>query len=175
MTPLKVPYIDYSRIEATDEFIAKNNFILRTPEEIDVKFLEFAKFENPFDIRYEVLSDYASNAFMKEAYVTGYILNTEEDEKNPDMVDLKEVVQDFLDYMVFAWGKVRDENISLSNRMVKKLGIWLWLLNREDLQQLIEREDLYDPYATPALIALSESIGLVVPRSIVKFSKVKCE
>lgn len=175
MSPLKVPSLEYNRIEVTDEFISKNNLVLRTPEEIKEKYLEFAKSLNPFDIRYEVLMDYVSLVDRREAYITGYVNTYAQDGESDTPATIQEVAQDFLDYLVFSWGKVRDENDNLSKRLLKKLQIWCWLLNRDELAALLNTDELYDPFGAPTIVAVSETLGLIVPNPIIKFAKAKCD
>lgn len=171
-----LPELNYNRTEATDEFIAKNKFVLRSEEEIKAKINKNSDEPMMFDFRNEVLVPYLSYEMARE-------LLTEEGQKKYDEDksawikndSLKDCVQDFLDYMTFAWGKAVDQRSLSASRSIQKLGSWLWLLNREDLEELINKDELYNPYGAPALIAVCEQLGVEVPKEVIEFSKVKCK
>jgi hypothetical protein len=47
-------------------------------------------------------------------------------------------------------------------------------MGRDDLRQILDNEDLYNPYGSPALIKVCEEMGITVPISFIEFSKIKC-
>lgn len=175
MTELKTPPFDTERIEATDEFISKNNFKLRSKEEVIEKIRKVNSENNFLDFRTDVLLEYLDFESAKEFYKEEYAEKVNSGEiKHEYVTDLKECAQDFLDYMGFAWMKAQDERGISASRSIQKLGAWLWLMNREDLEKTINDDDLYNPYGAPALIEVCKQLGIEVPKSLVEFSKNKC-
>jgi len=171
----KVPHLQYGRIEATDEFIEKNKFVLKTQDEIYQRLKKTSSGFMAMDFRPEVLINHLNYDLAKEFLNDEYKEKVDKGEIKSEYVsDIKEIVQDFLDYMVFAWGKAEDERGISAGRSLQKLGAWLWLLNREDLETIINDDDLYNPYGSPALIEVCNQLGVEVPSSLVEFSKVKC-
>ncbi len=113
--------------------------------------------------------------FAKKYLKEDYVEKVEKGEEKFEYAsDIKTIVQEFLDYMVFAWGKAEDERGLSAYRSISKLSAWLWLLNREDLVNTIEDNNLYNPYGAPALIEVCNQLGIEVPESLVEFSKEKC-
>lgn len=171
----KVPSMLTERIEATDEFIEKNKLQLKTQEQIAEKLKECFKDPVMFDFRPEVLLQHLDWSSAKEHYTEDYVKDVDSGEKKWECVtDVKEVAQDFLDYMNFAWGKALDQRGLSASRSVSKLGVWLWLLSREDLEEMISSDDLYNPYGAPALIAVCNELGIKVPEYMIEFAKEKC-
>lgn len=166
--------MEETKIEATNEFIEKNNFKLRTQEEIVAKLDDDTQ-EKFMDFTPDVLVPALKWDYAKKYLVPEYILKVEKgEEKFEYNSDIKSIVQDFLDYMVFAWGKAEGQRGLSASRSINKLSAWLWLLNREDLVNIIEDDNLYNPYGAPALIEVCNKLGIEVPESLVEFSKVKC-
>jgi len=162
------------KIQATDEFIAKNNFKLRTQDEIVAKLDDNTR-ERFMDFTPDVLVPALEWEFAKKYLKEDYVEKVEkEEEKFNDTSDIKTIVQEFLDYMVFAWGKAENQRGLSASRSINKLSAWLWLLNREDLVNTIEDDSLYNPYGAPALIEVCNQLGIDVPESLVEFSKEKC-
>jgi hypothetical protein len=162
------------KIQATDEFIAKNNFKLRTQDEIVAK-LDDNTIERFMDFTPDVLVPALEWEFAKKYLKEDYVEKVEkEEEKFEYTSDIKTIVQEFLDYMVFAWGKAENQRGLSASRSINKLSAWLWLLNREDLVSTIEDNNLYNPYGAPALIEVCNQLGIEVPESLVEFSKEKC-
>ena len=58
------------------------------------------------------------------------------------------------------------------NQSRLKLAERLWGLGREDLTELLNDDDLYNPYGAPALIACCERLGIGVPGHVVAFARV---
>lgn len=167
--------LSQERILATDEFINRNNLRLKSQEEFAKKFSELQAKESFIDFRPEVLMDYLNfeNArpFLKEEYIH----KVEKGEEEWEMITtIEECAQDFLDYMNFAWGKAEDQRGISAGRSIQKLGMWLWIMNREDLQTLIEKDELYNPYGAPALIEVCTEMGITIPESLVEFAEQKC-
>jgi hypothetical protein len=161
-------------IQATDEFIAKNNFKLKTQDEIVAK-LDDDTNKRFMDFTPDVLVPALEWDFAKKYLKEDYVEKVEKGEEKFEYAsDIKTIVQEFLDYMVFAWGKAEDERGLSAYRSISKLSAWLWLLNREDLVNTIEDNNLYNPYGAPALIEVCNQLGIEVPESLVEFSKEKC-
>lgn len=165
---------EYPRMEATAEFIERNNLTLeRTVSEIQdrmrdaqASFLDFSSEVYP-----KFLSVEDSREFFKEEYFDKVASGELE---IPPIPSLEEAAQDFLDYMNFAWGKAEDERGISATRSVQKLGAYLWLFGRDDLRRLIDDDELYNPYGAPALIAVCEEMDIDVPDSLREFAKHRC-
>ncbi len=167
--------LDYPRIIATEAFIKKNNFKLKPQEEIASRFNDAVANPQFMDFRTEVLLDYLSLANAKPHLKDEYVTEIESGAKEwKQIVSIEEAAQDFLDYMNFAWGKAEDQRGLSASRSIQKLSVWLWLVSREDLCSVIENDDLYNPYGSPALIEVCNMLGIEVPNSVIEFSKVKC-
>ena len=168
---IKVMHLDFNRINVVDNFIKSNKLTLtRTPEEILNKIINL---NNVFRFEKEVLINYLPYENAKEIYTKEYNLKitNKKLEKSLLITDIKEAVQDFLDYMVFAWGKAIDERGLSASRSIKKLSAWLWLLGRDDLADLIQQNYLYDPYGMPALIKICEALNIEIPAQCYDFIK----
>lgn len=161
------------RLLVSQEFIEKNNFKLRSYEEILQRFKDKDD-EDFFGNKREVLSNYIKFddilPFVRQDYL-------EEFKSKKDVyafVDtIEECTQDFLDYMNFAWGKAVNERGLSASRSIAKLSVWLWLVSRDDLSTLIESDNLYNPYGAPALVAVCEKLNITVPKEVIEFSKIK--
>jgi len=172
----KTPCGDHPRILVTEEFISRNNLeFKRTDIEIVAKLRETT--EDLFGFEREVLANYLSKdaiinftGLFKEEYVE----KVKSGETSVEVSGLEESVQDFLDYMVFSWMKATDERGISASRSVSKLGAWLWLFGKDDLQRTIHNDDLFNPYGAPALIKVCEEMGIEVPESLTEFSKIPC-
>lgn len=162
----------FSRIPATQEFIERNKFTLqRTTEEMN-NFLEVHS--SFFGFEKEILLKFLPWEEAKKYFVPEYIDMVDKGvEKHEVPTDLTETVQDFLDYMVFAWGKALDERGISASRSISKLGVWLWLIGRNDLFETIRKDELYYPYGAPALIAVCKEMGINVPEEVIEFSQRK--
>jgi hypothetical protein len=165
-------YLSQDRILVTDEFIKSNNLVLKPVSEIIEKIHEVKS--EMFGFKMDILTDYLPAEDLEQ------FLNEEGKEelkKNPDawkqITEIDEAAQDFLDYMNFAWGKALDERGLSAGRSISKLSAWLWLLGREDLVEVIENEDTYNPYGAPSLINVCNALSIPVPDSLIAFSKTK--
>ncbi len=166
---------DAPRMTATQEFIDKNKFKLRTQEEIVAKVKEYISQPSMFDFRPEVLMEHLNLESVKEFVKEEYLAKVNSGEIQHEFCDnVLEATQDFLDYMNFAWGEAEDERSLSASRSIQKLGAFLWLLNREDLVEVIDNDDLYNPYGAPALIEVCNQLGVEVPTSLIEFAKHKC-
>lgn len=165
----------HPRIIATDEFIERNRLRLQRSE-ADI----MAKLQEPqydcMGFRREVLLTCVSWDLKKSQYRQDYVDKVEKgEEKAPATItDVREVVQDMLDYLVFGWMKALDQRGISASRTVEKISAWCWLLGREDLAELVDRDDLYNPYGMPALIEVSKALGIEVPQDCIAFAEVKC-
>lgn len=168
-------YLSQERIIGSLDFIQKHNLRLRTQDEISKKYKEVTDEECFFEFRKEVLLDYLSFENAKPYLNKSYVEEVESGKKVWDIItNIEETLQDFLDYMNFAWGKAEDERGISATRSVQKLEMWLWLLGREDLAKIIRDDSLYNPYGAPALIAVCNKLDIKVPKSLIEFSKNKC-
>jgi len=162
------------RILVTDEFISNNKLSLTSSFECAVRF-EKERQSDIFGFACEVLIDYISFEDAKPHLKEDYIQKVETKEEKWEVIsDINEAAQDFLDYMNFAWGKAEDERGISASRSIIKLGMWLWIMNREDLCGIINDDDLYNPYGAPALIEVCNAMGIKVPESLIEFSNHKC-
>lgn len=164
---------NHPRINVTADFVEKSRFRLnRKPEEIIAKIGECS---GMFSFSTEVLIHYLSFEDGKKLFSTDYVKSVESGEtKHVQITDVMEATQDFLDYMVFGWSKALDERGISASRTVGKIGAWLWLLGRDDLEAIVTDDDNYNPYGMPALIEVCEDLGIVVPSECHKFADKKC-
>jgi len=165
----------HPRINVSNDFIKKNKFKLeRTQAEILEKISSNDDF---WGNKQEVLMDFLewknSKQFYKDIFVKK--VNNGEESEIKAITDIKEAVQDMLDYLIFGYMKSLDERGISSSRTIEKLSAWFWILGRNDLHELVEDDELYNPYGMPALIAVSEQMGLKAPKDCIAFSKKKCE
>ncbi len=161
----------HPRIKVTEKFIKKNNFeLVRTQREIVGRYHRAKYIALNFEA--EILINYltfeSAKPFLKEDIVKKIEAGEETWAPIPD---LAETVQDMLDYLVFGWMKAMDERGISAVRTIQKLGTWLWLLNRIDLELFIRRDDLYNPYGAPALVRLTEKLGIDVPNDLFEFAR----
>lgn len=158
-----------------DEFIKKNNLKLKPQQELAEKFTQVLGSNQMFDFRPEVMYPYLSfeNAkpHLKDEAVKAIEAGTEKWEQ---ITSIEKCATEFVDYMKFAWGKAEDERGLSASRSIQKLGMWLWMMDRDDLRIIIEDDNLYNPYGAPALIEVCKQLGIEVPESLVKFSEQKC-
>lgn len=164
------------RIMLTEEFITRNNLKLRSQEEILAKIKKCSEEESFMDFRPEVLIGHLNFENAKQFLKDEYVAKIDSGEKKHEYVsDLQETAQDFLDYMNFAWMKALDERGLSASRSINKLSAWLWLMGREDLEQTINDDTLYNPYGSPALIEVCNKLEIAIPNEVIEFSKHKCQ
>lgn len=161
------------RILVTEKFVTKNKLELkRTQEEI---FNKIKNDDSFFGFTSNVLINYLNYENAKEILSKEYIQKIESGEIEYEQItDVYETVQDFLDYMVFAWMKAEDEKGMSASRSIYKLAAWMWLLGREDLESILLDSSKYNPYGSPALIQVSKKLGIKTPTSLIEFSKHPC-
>ena len=161
------------RIAVTDEFIKKNKLhIARTQEAIVHKI---GSSTDMLGFKLGVLIDYIDFEHAKPFLKPEYVEKCEKGkEKWKHITDIKEAVQDFLDYMAFAWRKAIDQRGISAGRSIEKLSTYMWLLGREDLLEILVDDNKYNPYGSPALIECCGKLGIDVPEELMEFSKVRC-
>lgn len=160
------------RQEATAEFIEKNRLTLqRSPEDIKKRM---SSGDHVFAFDKEVYLDYLSLDDALEFLTPEAVTKYKGGEPWPQITTVEEAAQDFMDYMNFAWGKAEDQRGISASRSIMKLGAWLWLLGREDLEEIINDDDRYNPYGAPALIAVCDAMSIEVPESLREFAKEPC-
>lgn len=142
---------DEPRIEVTDEFIEKNALQINVDAAKQIMERESLLFGFDHQIAIDYLPDDEAAKYLKEPVIGGQI------------TDIKEAVQDFLDYMVFAWMKATDERGISASRSVIKLSAWMKVLSRPDVAEVLIDDDLYYPYGRPALREACEILGMKVP------------
>ena len=136
---------DEPRIEVTEEFVKKNNFKI----DFSVAF-RFLSFE---DVKNHLSKEYLEKIEKGEA-------------KYVQVIDVMEAVQDFLDYMVFAWMKARDERGLSAVRSLYKLSAWMKILSRPDVADILLDNSLSASYGKPALRKVCDVLGIEAPDDI---------
>ena len=161
------------RIPVTKEFVKKNNLsISRTKEEILSKIEEHNN--QIFDFWTSVLLDYVPFETVKHLLKDEAIEQYESGKQQWNMItNIEESVQDFLDYMVFAWKKSEGMRGLSASRSISKLSCWAWLLGREDIMKVLQDDSLYNPYGAPALVKSCKMLNIKVSNRFIKFSKTK--
>lgn len=169
-------HLSHPRIISVAGFIKRNHLELRGYDEIVERFKAISGADDDFfGFKTALMAHYLRFEDAKSILKDEYVREVESgDKKWVTITDTSECAQDFLDYMSFAWGKAEGERGISASRSIEKLGTWLWLMGRGDLEELISQDDLYNPYGAPALIEVCERMGIVVPDSLIEFSKVKC-
>jgi len=152
-------------IDIDDDFISRNRLTLTRSAQgirarLDAKRNEFLNFEP------EVLLEFLPFDAVKDLCKDETTAETFGAPKT-----LEEGVDAFLGYMEFAWGKAEDERGLSAMRSIQKLSAYLWLFGRDDLHDLINDDDLCNPYGAPALIAVCDEMKIPVPDSLRAFAK----
>lgn len=158
-----------------EDFINRNGLKLKSREEICVKVLEVERNSTFLDFRLEVLLPALGYDDVKRFLNAEAIKQHEsgEDLWKPVLTSIEIVVEEFLSYMKFAWGKAQDMRGISANRSIDKLQMLLFLMGRDDLAEIINRRELYNPYGAPALIEVCDRLELPVPFSLREFAKEK--
>lgn len=73
------------------------------------------------------------------------------EEWNPKPLTKDSVEKEIKEYLPFAWEKCKDQRGLSAERSVEKLGVWAWLLERNDLVEFAEDEENYSMYGEPIL------------------------
>lgn len=163
---IKVSYLQYDRIMVSQEFIERNKLVLKTSKEARQKHTE-TRSEDVLNFIQEILIQFIAFEDIKDIIDPEHLPKIESGEEVwLEPLSLEEAVQDFLDYMVFAWGKALDERGISAGRSIQKLGTYLWLFSRPDLEELIKKDSLYYPYGRPALRKVCEELGIQTPNEL---------
>ncbi len=161
-------------MELQDPFVTKNNLRLRSHEELVAKFIELQSMETMLDFKSEVLVNYLTFEDAKPYLSEEFRKEIESGSGQwQQITSIEKCVAEFLNYMEFAWGKAQDRRGISASRNIDKLGMWLWIMNREDLQEILDDDDLYNPYGAPALVEVCNQLGIEVPSSLIEFAKNK--
>lgn len=172
-------YLPYPRILVTEDFINDNALSLSRPVDCIIEKLQNG--EGLFEFASEILIDYLPWNSRTIGCLKDILTDEAFDKyvKSPSLWkfinDIPESAQNFLDYMVFAWGKAVDQRGLSASRSIEKLSTYLWLFGRDDLVNIIDNDDLYNPYGMPALIAVCDKMKIAVPEECIEFAKNKCE
>lgn len=162
-TPIKCMIDDNERLDINPvEFAEKNNFKL-IPQEQVIELMR--KHTNVgFDFAPEVIMDFLEVDNLRE------FTRPDADLSDFKTVSFEEGVQDFLDYLVFAWGKALDERGISAGRSLQKLSAWLNLYGRSELSEILNDPSLYNPYGAPALLKVSRELGIEPPARFVEYA-----
>ena len=151
---------DEDRILVTSEFVKQNKLQIN---------LEVAKniVENPasfFCFELEVAINFLSFGDAKKYFTDEYLATVSSGKaEHHQITDVLEATQDFLDYMVFAWSKAMDERGLSASRSITKLATWMRILDRPDVAEVLENDELYNPYGRRALRKACEMLGIICP------------
>lgn len=158
----------------TYEFIDAQKLVLKTQEELAKKFEQITEEAKGkiFDFRLEVLMPYmefeTAKPFLKQEAIDLVTSGVEPWEYGKN--DIKAIIKEFLDYMQYAWGKAMNQRGISAVRSIQKLSVWLWMLGREDLEDIIDADNLYNPYGAPALVLVCDILGIIVPDDVRSFA-----
>ena len=154
---------DEPRIEVTEEFVKKNNFKI----DFSVAKEVFNGEDDFFGFSKEVAFRFLSFEDVKNHLSKEYLEKIEKGEaKYVQVTDVMEGVQDFLDYMVFAWMKARDERGLSAVRSLYKLSAWMKILSRPDVADILLDDSLSASYGKPALRKVCDVLGIEAPDDI---------
>lgn len=168
---IKTPSLYTDRVLVTDEFITRNDLKERSLEDREDKLKAVLSSGDIFPFRQEVHLAYAPWEIAKKVYRDAYIERVESGESVYDYINsFPELVQDFLDYVNFAMIKALTERDISSVRSIMKLSEFLWLMDREDLAKIIEDDDFYEPYGSPAIVKICDEMGIPVPEDFRNYS-----
>lgn len=148
------------RIEVTEEFVKKNNFIL----DVEVAKTIFNEEDDFFGFAREVAYRFMPFEDAKDHLTEEFLEKIEKGEKKyVQITDVMEAVQDFLDYMVFAWMKAAEGKGISASRSIIKLSAWMQILSRPDVADILNDDSLYAPYGKPALRKACDILGIEAP------------
>lgn len=151
-----------SRIDVTLEFIERNNLAINIQVAKEIAILQ--RDNDFFNFQQEVAIDFLSlnecQGILDEEYFQKVKCGEIEFEY---ISDVAEAAQDFLDYMVFAWGKAMDERGLSASRSLMKLSAWMEILGRKDIAEILQDAGLYAPYGRPALRKACQLLGIECP------------
>ena len=160
---------EFARILVSEDFVTRNKLVLATPEVIKERFDK--KSQEIMNFEPEILINYLPFDIARTLLKDEYVAKVDSGEEKYEVIDdIFEATQDFLDYMVFAWGKAMDQRGISAGRSINKLGAYLTILSRPDLADMINDDNLYNPYGAPALIAVCEAMGIDIPQELRAFA-----
>lgn len=169
---MKVPYLTTSRIVVTEEFISSNKLSLIPSDEVKFKY-ESIKAQDFLGFSAEAYLPFMNWEDAKEYYKEEFRQKVDSGEIKYTNVIIEEAAQDFLDYMNFAWDKAQNMRGISASRSIEKLSAMLYCMNRADLAEEIQREELYNPYGAPALINICKKMRITFPESLAVFAEKK--
>jgi hypothetical protein len=121
--------------------------ILKRIEETKDDFLPFRR-----EVLVYALDFASAKPFLKpEATADGWPVTTD-----------TSIKKEALEYLVFAWGKVRDHRGISAQRSVQKLLEWVWLLGDESLFESAKAAR-FAQYGAPILAVISKAWGASMP------------
>lgn len=140
---------DEPRIEVTQEFVKKNNF--KIDKRAAERIMKLKTGDN-FGFKSEVACLFLPFKKVKQFLRDDYVAEIENGEVEfHQITDVMEAVQDFLDYMVFAWMKADEGRGISASRSIDKLSAWMMILSRPDIAKILQDDSLFNPYGKPAL------------------------
>lgn len=153
---------DEPRIKVTEDFVLKNHLKIDSQEAFKIM-----KEESLLGFEHEIACDFLTFKLGKEFFKEEFIKEIESKKKKFTYIsDVYEATQDFLDYMVFAWMKARDQRGISASRSIMKLSTWMRILGRKDVADILNDEKLYAPYGIPALKKACEVLGVNFPNNL---------
>ncbi len=153
---------DYPRIAVTQKFIDDNKLSLVTGEQA---YLLLNSDKDMFGMKAELYLRYIPLDLAKPILDKDYLKEIEEGKEVYNTItSVEETAQDFLDYMVFAWGKAVNQRGSSAARSLWKLSAWLRVMSRPDLADLLN--DPISPYGLSELITLCDVMDIPVPDEV---------
>ena len=159
--PMKVHEGDEPRINVTKAFVKYHKFKIDTEVANKLAFNE----QDILGFEQEVAIDYVSFEAAKPHLKDEFVERVEVGkDKWIQITDVMEAVQDFLDYMVFAWMKAKDERGISAGRSIVKLATWMKILGRPDVAKVLSNPKLYKPYGKPALVEACKMLGIKYPK-----------
>ena len=155
---------DDPRIEVTAGFVERNKLKI----DINVARDVFEHADDFFGAAKEVAYSFLPYEEVKDSLNDDYRKKVESGEAEYHQVtDIEEAAQDFLDYMVFAWTKARDERGLSAIRSIIKLGTWLKIMGRSDVAEVLDKEaESSNDYGQRALRAVCDMMGIECPDDI---------
>ena len=155
---------DAPRIEVTAEFIERNKLKL----DIEVARDVFEHADDFFGAEAEVSYSFLPYDEVRDSFNDEYRKKVESGETEYHQItDIEEAAQDFLDYMVFAWMKARDERGLSAIRSIIKLGAWLKIMSQPGLAAVLKlAAESHDDYGKYALRTVCDMMGIECPDDI---------
>ena len=137
---------------------------MRTQKEIVDKFRELSapyKFDDAFGWQKEVLIRYMSlESLRDEKMLRDNVTEQEIKEFEFREPNDENVISDVKEYMAFALDKAYNHRGISASRSVAKMGVWIWLLNRPDLEKTFN-DAHYENYGVPQLKVVCDALKVV--------------